>query len=163
MLQSVLPMLASKFTRNLSFIIFALFSPERADADWPLTGLPDEAQLAYSVVSRSDVFAFGPVGFAGETSAGELAVRILTRYRKAPAIFQLIAEQSTPAGQLYALAALHVLDRPAYVKARAKRSLKTKATVQVGCIGGNESMSAVVKRIDAGTYDSFIPTRSQRK
>src|SRR5688572_30272575 len=55
-------------------------------ADWPLKGLPDEAQLAYQVLCRADVFAFGPIGVGAFTSEGELSVRILMRYPNAVAI-----------------------------------------------------------------------------
>ncbi len=136
----------------------------RAEADdWPLKDLPDDAQLAYLTLDRTDAFAFGPIGFAAFTAEGDLALRILVRHPKAIPILQLIADHAT-AGGLYALTALHALDHRAYTDSlpKFKASLShlepgKKVTLQAACIAHEEPITAVLTRIDAGTYDSFIP------
>jgi len=126
-------------------------------ADWPLKGLPDEAQLAWQTLRSVDVFAFGPVGFAGETSEGELAMRILLRYPNAVSIFQLVASQSTPEGRLYALVALRSIDHDAYREALTKLTRNQKISLQATCVRGKESVSAIIANLEAGKYDPFIP------
>ena len=136
----------------------------RAVADeWPLKNLPDDAQLAYLALSRAEEFAFGPIGFGGFTAEGDLAVRILVRHPKAIAIFQIAAQRDGPGG-LYALAALHALDRNAYneslpkFKASLSRSKPgKKVTLQAACIAHEELITDILTKLDAGTYDSFIP------
>jgi len=131
--------------------------------DWPLKDLPDDAQLAYLTLDRADAFAFGPIGFAAFTAEGDLALRILVRHPKAIPILQLIADHATPGG-LYALTALHALDHNAYAESlpKFKASLSRfepgkKVTLQAACIAHEEPITDVLTKIDAGTYDSFIP------
>jgi hypothetical protein len=143
--------------KTIVLAIALLIAAVRCEADWP-----DDVQLAYLSLERADTFAFGPVGLAAFTAEGDLAVRILVRHSKSIAIFQLFADKANPAG-LYALAALHALDRDAYkkslpqFKASLARDPRKKVTLQAACIAYDEPISDVLTKLDAGKYDSFIP------
>ena len=129
--------------------------------DWPLKGLPDEAQLAWQALRRTDVFAFGPIGVAGETSEGELAMRILMRHPNAIAIFQRLTRSSTIDGCLYALSALRSLDRAAYAEVQSRLPRDQEVSLKEGCIGWKESAAEVLSKLESGKYDSVIPKHTK--
>ena len=147
------------FLFALLAMVFTLALPSRALSEWPLKGLPDEAQLAWQALRDADVFSFGPLGVAAETSGGELAMRILTRYPNAVSIFKLAAVEASPEGKLYALTALHVLDRETYKWALQVKPQGGRVYLQAACIGGKEPVADVLKRIESGTYDKHVPIR----
>lgn len=137
-------------------------SAEEQRSEWPLKGLPDEAHLAWQSLQVADVFAFGPIGIGGDTSSGELSMRILARYPNAVAIFQRIIRSCRTEGQLYALVALHALDPAAYAEARKNVAAEQRVSSQAGCIGGKVALADVLKEVDAGRYDTFVPKPPRR-
>ena len=66
------------------------------------------AQTAYDKLHRTEIFALGGVGYAGTTSASELAYRELVKDNNAVAAFTALLddESTTKEGQLYALLGL---------------------------------------------------------
>lgn len=103
------------------------------------------------------MFALGPVGIAGTTSEGELAMRNLLQVDGAVSLFGEIVNEATPEGRLYALIALRSLDRSAYRNALAEMPRDLEITTQRGCIVTKQTVDEVLDAVDAGAYDSLLP------
>jgi hypothetical protein len=112
----------------------------------------------YLIVARR--FAFGGVGIAGATSAGEYAFRAALRSRKPAQIFKSVFVQGTEEGKLYALCGIRASDRAAFDSyAKLLVSTNAEVTTMRGCIVGHEKAAELVKQIAGGSYDSHLSTR----
>jgi hypothetical protein len=117
--------------------------------------LSAEGRAAYDQLAAADVFAIGPVGVAGTTSADELALRRLLGEPHAAVALTSLAESATLAGKLYGLAGLSMKDRESAVALAHKLEARDGATeVQEvsGCIVMQVKVSDVVGRIERGEY-----------
>ena len=114
-----------------------------------------ETQAAVDGLLKADAFQGAAIGIAGTLSDGVRAFRILARDKEAAAHFDRIAREGTPAGRLYALAGLYVVDPAAYRRLRQGAvSPETKVQTTFGCIMSQEDAATLLRRIDNGDYSA---------
>lgn len=114
------------------------------------------------------IFAFGPTGFLGVISTGEMTfTRIISRPDAAACMKQVLADGSS-AGRAYALIALRELD-PDYYRAHYPEALARPA-LQImtlsGCLIGQIEAEKLYAEIDQGVYrNDFLAAlaRSRRE
>jgi hypothetical protein len=115
------------------------------------------SQDAYKELLKVEYFAFGGVGFAGQTSDGENAFRMILSSSKAKKYFELVLSKNNMPAKLYALCGLRELDTSLFLQ---KVKDYSDTTVQVstmhGCIRDNERFTDIVQAIRTGFYDLFI-------
>jgi hypothetical protein len=102
-------------------------------------------------------FAVGGVYIDGRMSAGERSFRPMLKRRNAPAAFESMVHSSSSVRQLYGLLGLHHTDRTAFER-ELPAFLHRRDLVHTmsGCIGLEEEVGHVAKRIASGMYDSVI-------
>ena len=110
-----------------------------------------------ATLRKTELFALGGIGVVGSMSEGERALREVLKQSDAPAQFEKLLSDASPAGRLYALLGLRVRDRAAYERARQKlRTTDAKVQTARGCILQQESFRDLVKEIERGIYDNFL-------
>lgn len=109
-------------------------------------------------------FAFGGVGFAGTTSAGETAFREVMERKTAEADFVALLDSGNPQARCYALVGLRLLN-PTALGTQVKRFAKDKTTVSTmaGCMIAQQPMLSVVATISAGHYDEQAKRKDVRR
>jgi hypothetical protein len=111
------------------------------------------ADLALSRLANEAIFAFGGVGFAGRTSSGEKDYRLILSRPSAEQAFEKLFSMGTPAAQCYALVALRKLDPAKFEElSLSLRSSTLSVLIMHGCLVGHQSLAALVKGIQAGSY-----------
>ena len=142
-----------------AFLLGALGMLSGADVDTAAqTEKPSPAavQEAYEHLLAVKEFAFGGVGFAGTTSAGEKAYRTVFASTNALALFQSALAKGSNEAKLYALAAIRHLDKKSFdAGAKALLAANPEVRTMSGCIVNHEKAEAVVKRIAGGLYDGW--------
>jgi hypothetical protein len=110
-----------------------------------------------SRLAHVDMFAVGGVGYAGQMSEGEAALREALAASDAVTRLEALLPRASRAGQLYILLGLHIRDRAAYARAlpRCRHGAGLVHTMR-GCIGLRESFADVIREIDSGTLDAFV-------
>ncbi len=103
------------------------------------------------------IFAFGGVGEAAETSAGELAFKDVAGRTNAVELLTRVATNGTSEARMYGLCGLRKLAEHKF-DACAAPTLAANPPVRMmtGCVVHTEPASNVVSQIRAGGYDSFI-------
>lgn len=106
---------------------------------------------AYETVKTAGGFAIGRVGVAGIISEQESAFRELLKQPDALVQCQKLIGAGTPAGQLYGLLGLRLLDESAF-NAALPRYIDSKTDIQTvnGCIVGVTTAAALAERIAKG-------------
>ena len=142
-----------------AFLLGALGMLSGADVDTAAqTEKPSPAavQEAYEHLLAVKEFAFGGVGIAGTTSAGEKAYRTVFASTNALALFQSALAKGSNEAKLYALAAIRHLDKKSFdAGAKALLAANPEVRTMSGCIVNHEQAEAVVKRIASGFYDHW--------
>jgi len=115
-------------------------------------GLAPEIQPAYRLLRTTAVFSGAEVGVAATTPDTVQALRLILKDPAAESIFKQLLVEATPAGQLYALAALYVIN-PEFARLAAKPYESNQAMVQTqfGCINAEMPISEVTMQILDGT------------
>jgi hypothetical protein len=112
---------------------------------------------ATSRLERVQMFAVGGIGYAGQMSEGEAALREVLAASDAVTRLEALLPRASPAGQLYILLGLHIRDRAAYARAVGLcRQRGGRVHTMRGCIGDRESFSDLVREIDSGKLDAFV-------
>ncbi len=90
---------------------------------------------AYTAVKSAETFALGGIGVAGTISQQEIAFRQLLKEPEPLARCQRLLTEATPAGQIYALLGLRLLDAKAFAAA-VPHYLASQAAIPTirGCI-----------------------------
>ena len=88
--------------------------------------MPARGQDAYDTVKTAGMFTVGGVGYAGTRTPSELAFRELLKQPEPLVHCKKLLEEGTPAGQMYGLLGLHLLDQDAF-QAVLPRYKDTKA------------------------------------
>ena len=115
---------------------------------------------AFHTLARIDAFAFGGIGVAGTTSAGEIAFREILAGPHAVADFQSLLKKGNAPAQCYALVALHVL-APSAFKAAAPHFETNDAPVKSvgGCMISTLPVRSLFVNISKGNYIYVSPSR----
>jgi hypothetical protein len=118
------------------------------------------AQEGYEHLLKTKIFAFGRIGYWGQTSDGEFAFRAVLKSPKAAELFKDIYLRATDEGKLYALCGLGRLDPNAFDHyAEILRSKESQVLSMSGDVGTYEPVGAVIQRIKDGIYDSYFAKR----
>jgi len=114
--------------------------------------LAPEIQPAYRLLRTTAVFSDAAVGAAGTTPDTVKALRLILNDPAAESIFKQLLAEATPAGQLYALAGLYVIN-PEFARLAAKpyESSQEMVQTQFGCINAEMPISEVTMQILDGT------------
>ncbi len=130
--------------RILCIMLLVLLCAGTALAEMP-AGLSEQAQQAYAGLRDIDVFAFEPIGYAGDEPYGPYAMAGLFAQDNALEIFEALEADATPAGKLHALCALYYLDNEGYAKRLEKYAEDASPVRQMsGCIMWETPMKDVV-------------------
>jgi len=114
-------------------------------------GLAPEIQKAYQLLRAPGAFSGPTVGVAATTPDTVKALRVILKDPAAENIFKQLLAEATPAGQLYALAGLYVIN-PEFARRVAKpyESNQTMVQTQFGCVNAEMPISKVTKQILEG-------------
>jgi hypothetical protein len=123
----------------------------------------DPHTAAIARLSGVDVFAFGGVGIAGQTSKGEIDFRLVLSQPLPVALtaFEKLYATGNPQARSYALFGLRKI-KPSRFKEllTSAEASKDKVDVMRGCIITHELLRDVAKQIDSGVWDAWFALRS---
>ena len=115
-------------------------------------GLAPEIQPAYRLLRTPGVFSGPAVGVAATTPDTVKALRVILKDPAAENIFKQLLAEAAPAGQLYALAGLYVIN-PEFARMAAQPYESSPKIVhtQFGCVNAEMPISEVTKQILEGS------------
>jgi len=123
---------------------------------WPLLDLPDEGMLAFWTLERADSFVAGKITSHGLLD-GEVALRVLLKQKRKTDLLIIIASIGpTVEGRLYALTALHILDKKAYRTFANSLLRQPSAQLREGDLGSVEPVASLLKGIESGKYNALV-------
>ena len=118
-------------------------------------------------LAKVEIFAFGPVGYAGTTSTGEKDYKVVLSRPTALADFERLYSSGNAMAKAYALVGIRNLSPERFrVLAEPMRNSKEQVATMHGCIVSRESFGAVVKQIESGRYphrDPPTPGKSRNR
>ncbi len=117
--------------------------------------LPD----AVKGIATLKVFAFGGIGYAGETSEGEVDFRVIIAQPPKIALdtFERLYSTDNPQSKSYALAGIRKLDKGEFNRLRLLlQSSRVKVQIEEGCIVSVHSLQDISDRLNAGDYDFWM-------
>jgi hypothetical protein len=104
-------------------------------------------------LAKVEIFAFGPIGYAGVISQGEKKYRLILSRSSASADFERLFSEGNPEAKFYALVGLRAVNPTRFKElSNSLRDSTEEVLTQSGCIVSHESLGAVLKRIEAGGY-----------
>ena len=135
--------------------------------------LSESGRQAYQKLAEAKVFRLGGVGYAGETSDEERALRALLKESSVVEALESLVEAGSPEGGLYGLAGLRQIDKAAFRRAYGRyvvkeepperpsfleeiRTPKGEVTTQTGCIVMAQGRKQIAAAIDSGRYDKLL-------
>lgn len=115
--------------------------------------VPTTSDAALDRLAKVEIFAFGPVGYAGVTSLGEKDYQLIVSRPSAATDFERLLSVGNAQGKSYALVGIYALN-PNHFKelSSSLRDSKVDVTIEDGCIVSHESLSSVLKHVEAGEY-----------
>jgi hypothetical protein len=114
-------------------------------------------QQAYEQLLSTKSFAFGGVGFAGTTSAGQKAFDVIAARTNALELFRAVLSKGNPEGKMYALCGIHRLAPEKFNNlAKPVVAANSKVSTMSGCLVMEDRAANVVARIAKGFYDLQI-------
>lgn len=122
----------------------------------------DTLSATVKSLSKTDVFAFGGVGFIGKISQGEIDFRVIQSQPAAVALasFETVYSTGDTAAQIYALAGIRQLDRERFKEIlQSLDGSQEKVFTMQGCIMERRLLVDVAKAIDKGSYDDWLKPR----
>ncbi len=103
-------------------------------------------ETALKLLLSTHTFADDAIGDGGDLSGQVAAYRIILKQPDAIAVFNHLLRKAQPAGKLYALCGLYLLDRPAFDRAvQPFRGDAGEVRIQFGCSGGRETVRSIVE------------------
>jgi len=124
-----------------------------------LSSAQDKVSPSLERLATAEVFAFGGVGFAGQTSPGERDFKIVLAQSKDIALesFEKLYVSATAQGRRYALAGIRKFNPDRFKELMlsiwdSKEPLRTMS----GCIIETRALGAVAVELESGDYDSWI-------
>ena len=132
--------------RTCLLLLWLVASITRSSAE-----TPDDP--VFRRLASVDVFAFGGVGFAAETSQGERDYKLLLARASALTDFERLFTVGNIQAKCYALVAIRELNRRRFAElSPVLRDSQAVVMTMSGCIGGREPLSTVIARIESGDY-----------
>jgi hypothetical protein len=112
-----------------------------------------EAPSAYEMLKTAPRFTIGHVGYAGVTSKTEAAFRSILKEPKPQERLVELLSSATPAGQLYALLGLKLMNDPAFEKNPPRyNSSKESVETMSGCIVQHSTVKSIAWQIRKGQF-----------
>jgi hypothetical protein len=165
--------------RTISFFIIATalnacVAQAAQKSDFGVGRLSEKGREAYGKLRAADVFRVGNVGYAGETSAEELALYDLLKEEEAVEALKGLVSDGSYEGGLYGLLGLSVTNVGEFNRAvevyksrerPPERRVQSFAgvivpegyvVIQSGCIVSADGWRNVVTRIQSGHYDRLL-------
>jgi hypothetical protein len=139
-----------RFQLLLSLLVFTLTTTTApcGDANHAQHKL---AQEAPEKLLNAKLFTLGPVDEDAKISQADYWFRALIKRPDAIAECKKLIGNGSPAGQLYGLLGLRLLDQPAFETALPKfKDSPTAVKIQFGCIEENATTGDIAARIQAG-------------
>jgi hypothetical protein len=114
-------------------------------------GAAEIAKHAYEIVQTAERFTVGGVGIAGSPSRQETAFRQLLKQPEPVSRCKKLLTEATPAGQLYALLGLRLLDQQSFQTALPRyKNSRLEIPTMSGCIVMRTTAAQVAKEIERG-------------
>ena len=112
-------------------------------------------------LSKVEIFAFGPTGYAGAISQGEKDYKMILSRPSAIADFERFFSAGNPQAKSYALVGIRAIkpNRFKELSSSLRDSKEENVTTQSGCIVSHKSLGTVLKHIDAGDYSARMSSR----
>ncbi|HEX5226446.1 MAG TPA: hypothetical protein VFW44_01995 [Bryobacteraceae bacterium] len=142
----------------VSLILAVGLSCAAQSLDGPYDPWSPPARVAERI-AKTEVFAFGGIGYAGVTSDGEKDFRRIVALDPAEAIpiFERVYAEGNPQAKAYALAGLRKLapSRMAELRQGLDGTGGQVHTMR-GCIGSDAPLREIAGNIAAGEYDAWL-------
>jgi len=145
-------------TQRLSLLVFwslgaAFLLLNRApDFSRERSASPPASSLAFTVLLHADYVSLGPSGFAAVVPPPVLAWRVLIEDPQAPKLFEQLLQEATPAGQIYAMAGIFLLDTDAFGAALPRlRAQPAHLKWQDGCVLTDMTEEGAITWLQNGT------------
>ncbi|MGA7684229.1 MAG: hypothetical protein WCA58_04380 [Terriglobales bacterium] len=130
--------------RALIFLIVAIVSVASAQAF---------SDATLDRLTKVEIFAFGPIGYAGITSQGEKDYKLILARPSAAADLERLLSAGNAQGKSYALVGIRTINPHRFKELSGSlRDSKVDVTTESGCIVSHESLGSVLQRIEAGGY-----------
>ena len=114
---------------------------------------PATSDVALERLAKIEIFAFGPVGYAGITSQGEKDYKLILSRPSALADFEKLLSTGNAQGKSYALVGIRAVNPDHFkILSTSLRDSNADVTTERGCIVSHESLGSVLRRIEAGDY-----------
>lgn len=139
----------------------------------------DTVEQAYQTLLKVDLFAIGGIGYAGQISDGEKALKVLLEGEESITDLKSLVKDATPEGGLYALLGLRMLkcecfeeevknflNKPELGERTIWGSRKLEAGMvsrMSGCFGFSERRVEVAENIRTGKFDYWIKSEELRR
>ncbi len=140
--------------KYLAIALFCLFAVAKAATAQGNATFGDR-QTTTMTLQSAPFFAMGGVGYGGQRSFGERALRDLARFEDAAFGFEAVLDNrnASRAGQLYALIGLRWTSERAFHERIAPFLLdRTPLEVRGGCFVFKMSVSSIAQEIERGAY-----------
>ena len=108
---------------------------------------------AIQTLITTEYLSFGPVGFAGVISQGELAFEAILKQTNALELFTSVLKKAKPEGQMYALCGIQRV-APKKFPELSQPIIDANPTVNTmtGCLASEQPASALITKIRRGSY-----------
>ena len=118
----------------------------------------DAPDAAFDRLVKTNMYAFGGVGFAGTVTQGEKDYRTIAARPTAVADFERLFAAGTPEAKAYALVAIHALSPEKFEElSRPLRDSNIELQTAQGCILSKKRLSSVINGLQ---QSSSVPKTS---
>jgi hypothetical protein len=110
-------------------------------------------------LAEAQIFALGPVGYAGKTSEEERQFKALFALDrdKAEQELERLYSSGNPQAMSYSLVGMRKLDRKRYAEMLVpSRTSDVTVTTMWACVVEGEKLRKVASDLDSGKYDSWL-------
>lgn len=143
--------------------------------NYPVVQLSPQGRQAYRLLLSSEIFHLGPIGWGGDISKEELALKQLLLEKNAVEAFNELARKGSYEGGLYGLVGLHLSAPKEFDAALLSYESKGEPPARRlnsysyllkpgeivaghGCVTSNQNWHEVISRIKSGSYDQMVKT-----
>lgn len=128
-----------------------------------IRGYTSDANDPFHLLKTADCFRIGPIGYGADTSPEKIALVKIMNQSDSYVVLEKLFYQASPAGQLYALAGLRLVDKTKYEKLLMQiKHRNREISSQLGCIVQEEPIGNIVEDIERGEFDADIQQEFQR-
>ena len=145
------PQFGNEAKRLLAILLLLIAVPVVARPGNPDRAVASFAREDYDTVRTAEYFTVGGVGYAGTPSNQEIAFRRLLLRPEPVSHCRKLVTEATPAGQLYGLLGLRLLERQAFQTALPSyKNSRTDIQTMRGCIVIHTTVGRLARQIQKG-------------